>query len=57
MLFMLIQEVLSSYTEQWMIFTGAIFVLMVIFLPGGVVGAFRTWLAARTGTVPVREQA
>ena len=44
MVFMLIQEVLSSYTEQWMLFTGAIFVLMVIFLPGGLVGAVRGWL-------------
>jgi branched-chain amino acid transport system permease protein len=56
MVFMLIQEVLSSYTEQWMIFTGAIFVLMVIFLPGGVFGAFRTWLEGRTAAVPAREQ-
>src|SRR3990167_8741533 len=30
MVFILIQEVLSSYTEHWMIFTGAVFVLMVI---------------------------
>ena len=28
-----------------MIFTGAVFVLMVIFLPGGLVGAARRWLA------------
>jgi branched-chain amino acid transport system permease protein len=48
MLFLLIQEVLSSYTEQWMIFTGGIFVLMVIFLPGGLVGAFRAWIGGRT---------
>jgi branched-chain amino acid transport system permease protein len=41
MVFILIQEVLSSYTEHWMIFTGAIFVLMVIFLPGGLVGTAR----------------
>ena len=39
--FILIQEILSSYTEHWMIFTGAIFVLMVIFLPGGLVGTAR----------------
>jgi len=32
---------LSSYTEHWMIFTGAVFVLMVIFLPGGLVGTAR----------------
>jgi branched-chain amino acid transport system permease protein len=41
MVFILIQEILSSYTEHWMIFTGAIFVLMVIFLPGGLVGTVR----------------
>ena len=41
MVFILIQEVLSSYTEHWMIFAGAVFVLMVIFLPGGLVGTAR----------------
>ena len=46
MVFILVQEVLSSYTEHWMIFTGAIFVLMVIFLPGGLVGTARR-LASR----------
>ena len=46
MVFILIQEILSSYTEHWMIFTGAVFVRMVIFLPGGLVGTARR-LAAR----------
>ena len=41
MVFILIQEILSSYTEHWMIFTGAVFVLMVVFLPGGLVGTAR----------------
>jgi len=41
MLFILIQEVLSSYTEHWMIFTGIVFVLIVIFLPGGLLGTAR----------------
>jgi branched-chain amino acid transport system permease protein len=41
MVFILIQEVLSSYTEHWMIFTGAVFVLIVIFLPDGLVGTAR----------------
>jgi branched-chain amino acid transport system permease protein len=45
MVFILIQEILSSYTEHWMIFTGAIFVLMVIFLPGGLVGTARRLVA------------
>jgi ABC-type branched-subunit amino acid transport system permease subunit len=42
--FILIRDILSSYTEHWMIFTGGVFVLMVIFLPGGIVGAARRWL-------------
>ena len=45
MVFILIQEILSSYTEHWMIFTGAIFVLMVVFLPGGLVGTARRLVA------------
>ncbi len=44
MVFILIQETLSSYTEHWMIFSGAVFVLMVIFLPGGLVGTVRRLL-------------
>jgi branched-chain amino acid transport system permease protein len=59
MLFILIQEILSSYTEHWMIFTGAVFVVMVIFLPGGVVGTARRWadglaLRQRDGRLGVR---
>ena len=46
MVFILVQEILSSYTEHWMIVTGAIFVAMVVFLPGGLVGTARR-LAAR----------
>ena len=41
MVFILIQEILSSYTEHWMIVTGVVFVAMVIFLPGGLVGTAR----------------
>jgi branched-chain amino acid transport system permease protein len=47
MVFILVQEILSSYTEHWMIFTGVVFVLIVIFLPGGVVGTARRWFEAR----------
>jgi branched-chain amino acid transport system permease protein len=46
MAFILVQEVLSSYTEHWMIFTGLVFVVMVIFLPGGLVGALGRWFRA-----------
>ena len=47
MVFILVQEILSSYTEHWMILTGAVFVLMVIFLPGGLVGTANRWLERR----------
>ncbi len=43
--FLLLQEILSSYTEHWMLLNGAIFVVMVIFFPGGLVGALRRWQA------------
>jgi branched-chain amino acid transport system permease protein len=41
----LLQEIASSYTEHWMLLNGAIFVVMVIFFPGGLVGALRGWWA------------
>lgn len=41
MVFILIQEIASSYTEHWMIITGILFVLMVIFLPRGLMGLVR----------------
>jgi branched-chain amino acid transport system permease protein len=36
--FIMVEEILSSYTENWMIFVGIIFVLMVLFIPNGIVG-------------------
>jgi branched-chain amino acid transport system permease protein len=38
MVFILIEEVLSSYTEHWMLFTGIIFVFMVLLFPKGIAG-------------------
>jgi len=40
-LFRLLEEVLSSYTEEWMFFLGALFILAVLFFPGGVAGLAR----------------
>ncbi len=37
---MFLGDELSSYTENWMIFIGAFFVVMIIFAPNGVVGFF-----------------
>lgn len=46
-IFMLIKEMISSITEYWMIFVGAIVIALVIFFPEGVVG----FLAERFGEV------
>jgi branched-chain amino acid transport system permease protein len=42
-IFLLLQEIASSYTEHWMLLNGMIFVVIVIFFPGGLVGAARGW--------------
>jgi branched-chain amino acid transport system permease protein len=35
------QEMLSTYTEHWMLFLGTLFVIVVLFAPGGIVGLVR----------------
>ena len=35
------QDLISSYTEHWMFFFGALFVAVVLFLPGGIMGLLR----------------
>ncbi len=39
--FILLQSLVSSYTERWMLILGLAFVLFVLFMPGGLVGALR----------------
>jgi len=39
--FILLQSLVSSYTERWMLILGLTFVLFVLFMPGGIVGALR----------------
>ncbi len=50
--FILLQSLVSTYTERWMLILGLTFVLFVLFAPGGIVGALR---AARRagGEVPL----
>jgi branched-chain amino acid transport system permease protein len=45
--FILLQSLVSSYTERWMLILGATFVLFVLFAPGGMVGALRGRLGLR----------
>ncbi|HKZ06008.1 MAG TPA: branched-chain amino acid ABC transporter permease [Methylomirabilota bacterium] len=39
--FILLQSIVSSYTERWMLILGLTFVLLVLFAPGGIVGTLR----------------
>ncbi len=39
--FILLQSLVSTYTERWMLILGATFILLVLFAPGGLVGALR----------------
>jgi len=39
--FILLQSLVSSYTERWMLILGVTFVLLVLFTPGGIVGTLR----------------
>lgn len=39
--FILLQSLVGSYTERWMLILGLTFILFVLFAPGGIVGALR----------------
>jgi branched-chain amino acid transport system permease protein len=39
--FILVQSLVSSYTERWMLILGLTFIVFVLFAPGGIVGALR----------------
>jgi branched-chain amino acid transport system permease protein len=39
--FILLQSLVSSYTERWMLILGLTFILFVLFAPGGIVGTLR----------------
>lgn len=39
--FILLQSLVSTYTERWMLILGVTFILFVLFVPGGIVGALR----------------
>ena len=46
--FILLQSLVSSYTERWMLILGLTFVLFVLFAPGGSVGARRGRVGVRS---------
>ena len=40
--FILLQSLVSTYTERWMLILGVTFILFVLFAPGGIVGTLRS---------------
>ena len=42
---LLLKNYVSAYLERWNMLLGAVFVLIVIFMPDGVVPGFRRWWA------------
>ena len=45
--FILLQSLVSSYTERWMLILGLTFIVFVLFAPGGIVGALRGRIGLR----------
>lgn len=45
--FILLQSLVSSYTERWMLLLGMTFIVFVLFAPGGIVGALRGRIGLR----------
>lgn len=45
--FVLIKNILSTHTEYWMLWVGAIFIACVMFMPRGICGALSIWYARR----------
>jgi branched-chain amino acid transport system permease protein len=46
--FILLQSMVSSYTERWMLILGLTFVLLVLFAPGGILGVLRGRVGIRS---------
>jgi ABC-type branched-subunit amino acid transport system ATPase component/ABC-type branched-subunit amino acid transport system permease subunit len=51
--FIWMRDFLSKHLEYWEVFVGGAFVLIVLFLPDGIVGSLQRWLARRR-PVPAR---
>jgi len=45
--FILLQSLVSTYTERWMLILGTTFILFVLFAPGGIVGVLRGRIGLR----------
>lgn len=43
-----LKTLITSYTSEWMIYLGLILLIMVLFVPKGIIGLFERWLGGRT---------
>ena len=43
LLFILARDLLGAYTEAWLLWYGLLFIVMVLFQPDGVAGAWQQW--------------
>ncbi len=48
LVFILARDLLGAYTETWLLWYGLVFMLMVLFQPDGVAGAWKAWRAKST---------
>ena len=46
--FLGLRTLITSYTSEWMIYLGGILLVMVLFLPNGLLGLLERWLGGRT---------
>jgi len=45
LIFILARDLLGAYTETWLLWYGLVFIVMVLFQPDGVAGAWQAWRA------------
>lgn len=48
----LLQNLLSTYTRRWMGVLGILYILVVLYLPDGIIGALRVWRGRRDHFAP-----
>jgi branched-chain amino acid transport system permease protein len=52
LVFILARDLLGAYTETWLLWYGLVFMLMVLFQPEGVAGAWQRWRAHASKKAP-----
>ena len=53
---MLLKNLVSVYTQRWLLILGAVYIGTIVYAPEGIVGAIRQW-AGRTRTGQLSSEA